>query len=600
MDSSAVTVKKEELGRLKAIRQFLLRRHEHKLLIFCLVGLYSCRWRRRKIRKVQPGEWCCSKRECAFFPVLVAALCSSLVFLYLWGEGKNDYNNFDWFSYTNLGFWFLWSVLLLALAAISFSYVLLLVVLAMFLVSERQHLYLHYFHKVNQAAVLCKRIGTVFVLLLSASILAVVTVMWNVQWQTVILSMQFTAPFLHVIALICMVLLSWPVALSTFRLNKKVLQVSALAPYLALLLFLFFIPLGMYSPCIRENGTLGPKPALIGHRGASMVAPENTLMSFEKTIEHYGDGLETDVRISTDGVPFLMHDDTLTRTTDIQEAFPELANESAVMFAWSTLSMLNAGKWFFKNRPFYNTPPMSRSDKKWAKAQTICKLSDFLNLANQENKMVIFDLHRPPEGHPHRDTWIQKTLDVLLTETKIKPHLVLWLENTDRSYVQSVAPGFQQTVRRKAPIEVLQREKIVKLNLNYRKMSSDDIRKYAEANITTNLYVVNEPWLFSLAWCAGAYSVTTDAVHMLSKFEKPFFLMTPQDYMIMWILADVFTGIFISLVFLLHWSREKVASCCSGNCADTLASGPYSTFSTGETFLYFRDLNAMSGLPTVA
>lgn len=51
----------------------------------------------------------------------------------------------------------------------------------------------------------------------------------------------------------------------------SVTQVIIVGPYLAILLFLFLIPLGMYSPCIREMGTLGPKPALIGHRGAPMV-----------------------------------------------------------------------------------------------------------------------------------------------------------------------------------------------------------------------------------------------------------------------------------------------------------------------------------------
>lgn len=51
----------------------------------------------------------------------------------------------------------------------------------------------------------------------------------------------------------------------------SVIQVVIIGPYLAILLFLFLIPLGMYSPCIREKGTLGPKPALIGHRGAPMV-----------------------------------------------------------------------------------------------------------------------------------------------------------------------------------------------------------------------------------------------------------------------------------------------------------------------------------------
>ncbi|XP_060091322.1 glycerophosphodiester phosphodiesterase domain-containing protein 5-like [Heteronotia binoei] len=577
MDTGPVTVKKSKFRKLKVARQRLLQRYEHQPFVSCLAGLYSCRWRRYQRERAEPGQWCCSKRECAFYPVLVSAFCFSFIFLYLWGEGRNDYNNFDWFNYSNLGIWFLWSHVLLVMAALSFSYILLLLILAMCLVSEGQQLYLHYCHK----------IGAVFVLVFSAAVLTVITVLWNVQWQTVVLSVQVTAPFMHVGALLVMVLSSWPVALYTFRLNKKgtVTPVMVSVPYLALLFFLFFIPLGIYSPCIREEGTLGPKPALIGHRGAPMVAPENTLMSFVKTVEHKGDGFETDVTISFDGIPFLMHDLTLERTTNIQELHPANANDRASMFTWDVLSKLNSGKWFFKNPPFYSMPTMPSGEREWAEKQTIYLLSDFLKLADRDNKLVIFDLYRPPEDHPYRDSWINRILEVVLNESKIQPHLVLWLENMDRSHVQATAPEFQQTYGKKAPLEVLRSEKIVKLNLSYKEMSAEDIRMYAENNITTNLYVVSEPWLFSLAWCAGAHSVTTNAVHTLSGMTKPVFLMTPRDYQIMWILTDVLSGILVSLVFLLHWWREKGASCLPGNSTDSLANGSYSTFGTGMSAL---------------
>lgn len=51
------------------------------------------------------------------------------------------------------------------------------------------------------------------------------------------------------------------------------------------------------------------------------------------------------------------------------------------------------------------------------------------------------------------------------------------------------------------------------------------LSKYASVNISTNLYVISQPWLFSLAWCAGAHSVTTNAPHLLKILHKPIFLM---------------------------------------------------------------------------
>ncbi|XP_025953711.2 glycerophosphodiester phosphodiesterase domain-containing protein 4 [Dromaius novaehollandiae] len=570
MDAGATSLKRIKFGKLKVVRRHLLQRYEHQPFISCLAGFYSCRWKRYQRRRTEPGKCCCKTRECMFFPLLVGAFCFSLVFLYMWGEAKNDYNNFDWYNYGNLGFWFLWSVVLLIVAAILFMYITLLLVLAMCLLAEGQQLYLHWSHK----------IGTFLVLGFSITALFILSVLWGDQWKTVRLSFQITAPYLHIAAITIMVLLSWPVALHAIRTDKKVVQVIIVGPYLAILLFLFLIPLGMYSPCIREVGTLGPKPALIGHRGAPMLAPENTEMSFQKTIEHGGDGLETDVTISYDGVPFLMHDSTLRRTTNIGEVYPNETAQNAALFSWDTLKELNAGTWFLKDKPFSGMGSLSRADQNQAMNQSIYKLSNFLQLADSQNKLVIFDLYRPPEKHPYRNSWINRTLEVILNESGIKPHLILWLENDMRSFVQSVAPGFQQTMGSKAPVEDLLMDNIVKLNLAYTEMSSEDIRQYAEANITTNLYVVNEPWLFSLAWCSGAHSVTTNTVHMLKNLSQPLFLMTPQQYNIMWILTDVTSVLLISLIFALHWWRERAFSCCNHDGGTMLESGTYNKFRT--------------------
>ncbi|HEU4767757.1 MAG TPA: glycerophosphodiester phosphodiesterase [Pyrinomonadaceae bacterium] len=56
------------------------------------------------------------------------------------------------------------------------------------------------------------------------------------------------------------------------------------------------------------------RPLIIGHRGASAVAPENTIAAFQAAIDAGADGIEFDVRLSRDGVPVVIHDDTLYRT----------------------------------------------------------------------------------------------------------------------------------------------------------------------------------------------------------------------------------------------------------------------------------------------
>ncbi|MEQ8814868.1 MAG: glycerophosphoryl diester phosphodiesterase [Thalassobaculum sp.] len=56
-------------------------------------------------------------------------------------------------------------------------------------------------------------------------------------------------------------------------------------------------------------------PRLIGHRGAAALAPENTLASIRAAAESGVTWIEVDAKLAQDGVPVLMHDDTLDRTT---------------------------------------------------------------------------------------------------------------------------------------------------------------------------------------------------------------------------------------------------------------------------------------------
>lgn len=65
------------------------------------------------------------------------------------------------------------------------------------------------------------------------------------------------------------------------------------------------------------NPLLDPDARLvIAHRGASAEAPENTLPAFEAAVRQGADAIELDVRLTADGAPVVIHDDTLDRTTD--------------------------------------------------------------------------------------------------------------------------------------------------------------------------------------------------------------------------------------------------------------------------------------------
>ena len=80
-----------------------------------------------------------------------------------------------------------------------------------------------------------------------------------------------------------------------------------------------------------------PYPLWIAHRGAGKLAPENTLAAFRVGAAHGYRAFECDVKLSADGVSFLLHDATLERTTS--------GLGTAGVRSWSELSRLDAGGW---------------------------------------------------------------------------------------------------------------------------------------------------------------------------------------------------------------------------------------------------------------
>ncbi|MBW1215537.1 glycerophosphodiester phosphodiesterase family protein [Pantoea allii] len=55
---------------------------------------------------------------------------------------------------------------------------------------------------------------------------------------------------------------------------------------------------------------------LIAHRGAPLLAPENTLPSFQAAVEHGATWIEVDVKLTKDMHPVIIHDDAVDRTTN--------------------------------------------------------------------------------------------------------------------------------------------------------------------------------------------------------------------------------------------------------------------------------------------
>ncbi|MEQ2204650.1 hypothetical protein XENOCAPTIV_016400 [Xenoophorus captivus] len=118
--------------------------------------------------------------------------------------------------------------------------------------------------------------------------------------------------------------------------------------------------------------TLKPRPEVFGHQGAPVLAPENTLWSFQRALQMNVTGLEADVTIREFIRGYKSADD-----------------------------------------PFWTVNTMSLQEKNLTAKQSVCSLEQLLKLASYHNSTVVFRLRRPPPEHPCYTTWINDTLEAV-------------------------------------------------------------------------------------------------------------------------------------------------------------------------------------------
>jgi glycerophosphoryl diester phosphodiesterase len=95
-----------------------------------------------------------------------------------------------------------------------------------------------------------------------------------------------------------------------------------------------------------------PYPLWLAHRGAGKLAPENTLAAFRMGAGFGFRAFECDVKLSRDGQTFLLHDDTLDRTTNGQGSPAEQD--------WAQMERLDAGSW---HSPPFTAEPLPRFEQ---------------------------------------------------------------------------------------------------------------------------------------------------------------------------------------------------------------------------------------------
>ncbi|MFI9552564.1 glycerophosphodiester phosphodiesterase [Nonomuraea endophytica] len=102
-------------------------------------------------------------------------------------------------------------------------------------------------------------------------------------------------------------------------------------------------------------------PTNVAHRGASADAPENTLAAFKLAGRQGADMFELDVRETKDHQLVLLHDPTLTRTTNVESVFPDRAPWPLSAFTLAEIRRLDAGSWFGSGHSAERVPTLGET-----------------------------------------------------------------------------------------------------------------------------------------------------------------------------------------------------------------------------------------------
>jgi glycerophosphoryl diester phosphodiesterase len=238
-----------------------------------------------------------------------------------------------------------------------------------------------------------------------------------------------------------------------------------------------------------------PLPLWIAHRGAGKLAPENTLAAFRVGASHGYRAFECDVKLSQDGVPFLLHDDSLDRTS----------NHAGVagLRPWQDLSLIDAGAW---HSPAFAGEPLA----------SLQAIANYV----QSNGFALNVEIKPTTG-----------LELRTGQAVGEACLRLWPANPKQLLFSSFKPdalrGAQETAAQipRALLldklwpgwwDVAQTLGCVGVVTNYKLMDASLVSQLHGANLRAVCYTVNDPAEVQRLLGLGIDGIITDAVDKFS------------------------------------------------------------------------------------
>lgn len=236
---------------------------------------------------------------------------------------------------------------------------------------------------------------------------------------------------------------------------------------------------------------------IIAHRGASKYAPENTMPAFEKAMEAGADGIETDVQLTRDGIPILIHDEKLHRTTNGKGFVQD--------YTFAELQKLDAGSWFSED--FSGTRLLSVEELLiWIKDKPLK-----LHLELKNNKIDY------PELEIKTYNLLEKhELNERVVFSSFNPLSLERLKQIDRT----IPAALLLSQKNKDYFLAARELEVSALHIKYRLLNDKLMKKAKENNIAIRVYTVNRPSQLRNCFRLKCDGVFTDVPDLAATDQK--------------------------------------------------------------------------------
>ena len=241
--------------------------------------------------------------------------------------------------------------------------------------------------------------------------------------------------------------------------------------------------------------TCPPVPLVVAHRGARGHAPENTLTAAALGYAVQADLWELDANYTKDGKLVVMHDDTLTRTTDVETAFPGRPSYRVCDFTLDEIKSLDAGSWY-AGRDQFGRVAAGEIDADTLKSfdgLTVPTLEEALAFTKDNGWYVNVEI----KNHSHligHETVTKDVLDLIRRLDMVEQVIISSFQHRYLEECRVLCPGL----------------KVNAYHPNQRILAPGDLAALRDAGFAVNVWTVNDMSEAKRLVAEGATGIITD------------------------------------------------------------------------------------------